>query len=178
MSRIGKLPVVIPQGVEVKVEGGKVHVKGPKGALAKDFHPRITVTVADGKVAVGRASDAAADKALHGLVRSVINNLVEGVTKGYKKSLEIVGTGFRAKVEGNLLDLALGYSHPIKFAIPAGIKIEVEKNVMVHVSGIDKELVGKVASEIRKFYLPEPYKGKGVRYLGEHVRRKAGKTVA
>lgn len=178
MSRIGKIPVVIPQGVDVKMEQGKVVVSGPKGKISKDVHPRITVKVEGGKVLVSRASDVASDKALHGLVRSVINNMVSGVTKGYKKSLEVVGTGFKAKVEGKVLELLLGYSHPIKHKIPDGITIEVEKNVIVHVSGVDKELVGETAAEIRKYYKPEPYKGKGVRYVGEHVRRKAGKTVA
>lgn len=178
MSRIGKIPVVIPQGVDVKMDQGKVVVSGPKGKIAKDVHPRVTVKVEGGKVLVSRSSDEAADKALHGLVRSVINNMVNGVTKGYKKSLEIVGTGFKAKVEGKVLELLLGYSHPIKHKIPEGITVEVEKNVIVHVSGVDKELVGEVAAEIRKYYKPEPYKGKGVRYVGEHVRRKAGKTVA
>jgi len=178
MSRIGKIPVVIPQGVDVKMEQGNVVVSGPKGKITKEVHPRVTVKVEGGTVLVSRESDAAADKALHGLVRSVINNMVHGVTKGYKKSLEVVGTGFKAKVEGKVLELLLGYSHPIKHKIPDGITVEVEKNVIVHVSGVDKELVGETAAEIRKYYKPEPYKGKGVRYVGEHIRRKAGKTVA
>lgn len=178
MSRIGKIPVTIPQGVDVKVENGKVLVSGPKGKISRDIHGRINVSVADGKVFVKRSGDSANDKALHGLSRSLINNMINGVTKGYKKSLEIVGVGFKAKVENKALDLVIGFTHPVKYPIPEGITVEVEKNVFIHISGINNELVGEMASEIRRYYPPEPYKGKGIRYVGEHVHRKAGKTVA
>ncbi|MDP8262909.1 MAG: 50S ribosomal protein L6 [Candidatus Ancaeobacter aquaticus] len=177
MSRIGKIPVDVPQGVEVKVEGHVVKISGPKGKLERTFHNNVSVKLEDSKIEVSRASDIPTDKALHGLTRSLIYNMVFGVTQGFKKTLEIVGVGYRAKVDKNILELSLGFSHPVKYTIPEGVKIDVEKNVKLDVYGIDKELVGEVASEIRRFLPPEPYKGKGIRYSDEHVRRKAGKTV-
>ena len=177
MSRIGKIPVDVPQGVEVKVEGHVVKISGPKGKLERTFHNNVSVKLEDSKIEVSRASDIPTDKALHGLTRSLIYNMVFDVTQGFKKTLEIVGVGYRAKVDKNILELSLGFSHPVKYTIPEGVKIDVEKNVKLDVYGIDKELVGEVASEIRRFLPPEPYKGKGIRYSDEHVRRKAGKTV-
>lgn len=177
MSRIGKQPVALPKGVEVAVDGANVRVKGPKGELSFDVHPDMAVAVEDGEIKVTRPSDQAKHKALHGLTRSLVSNMVEGVTSGFTRTLEIVGVGYRAEKKGNALGLSLGFSHPVQFDPPAGISIEVPNPTTVVVQGADKQMVGQVAAVIRGFRPPEPYKGKGIRYQGEQVRRKAGKTA-
>ena len=177
MSRIGKQPVVIPAKVKVEVKGGNVLVEGPKGKLSQFIPARVTAAVEKDKVIVSRQGDDAEAKALHGLTRALINNMVKGVSEGYVKKLEIHGVGFKAAVKGKQLDLALGFSHPILFNIPDQIKITVDENTKLTVEGPDKQVVGQVAAEIRDYYPPEPYKGKGVRYVGEHIVRKEGKTV-
>lgn len=177
MSRIGKNPVAIPAKVKVTVNGARVAVEGPKGKLELSL-PRFTSAQVDGaNVKVARASDSAEAKAMHGLARALINNMVRGVSEGFQKKLEIQGVGFKAALQGGVVNLALGYSHPINYPVPAGIKVAVEDNTKLTIDGADKELVGRVASEIRSYYPPEPYKGKGVRYAGEKVVRKEGKTV-
>ena len=179
MSRIGKAPIPIPDKVNVTIKGDTVLVEGPKGKVSKLFAPVVKVTVADKNVIVSRTEDDSRfAKAMYGTVRSIIAGMVKGVTDGYTKELEIQGVGFKANLKGNLLDLALGYSHPIVMEIPAGIKVTVTDQTKVKVEGADKQLVGAVAAEIRSYYPPEPYKGKGVRLVGERVRRKEGKTVA
>lgn len=177
MSRIGKQPVPLPKGVEIQVDGAMVTVKGPKGSLTQKIPAEITVALDDGQVVVTRPSDQSKHRALHGLSRSLVANMVEGVTDGYKKTLEIVGVGYRAEKQGKGLRLQLGFSHPIQYDAPAGISLEAPQPTVVVVEGIDKQQVGQVAAEIRGFRPPEPYKGKGVRYQGEQVRRKAGKTA-
>ncbi|MCA1807919.1 MAG: 50S ribosomal protein L6 [Kiritimatiellia bacterium] len=176
MSRIGKKPVPVPAGVEVAVRDGKVAVKGPRGSLEMDLVPRVDVAVENATVLV-RPRDAESG-AFQGLMRSMIANMVEGVTRGYSKAMEIQGVGFKASVDGRKLVMALGYSSPVEMQIPDGVEITVKDNVNVVVSGADKQQVGDVAARIKSFYPAEPYKGKGVRFKGEHVRRKAGKTVA
>ncbi len=177
MSRIGKKPVVVPAGVKVTVQGQNVNVQGPKGKLDLKVHNRLKVSFKDNQVLVERPTDARTDRALHGLTRSLVQNMVVGVTQGYTKELEIVGVGFKAQVKGKVLNLALGYTHPIDFNIPEGIEIKLPNPTRVVVNGFDKQLVGQVAAEIRLFYEPEPYKGKGIHYVGEVIRRKQGKTV-
>jgi large subunit ribosomal protein L6 len=177
MSRIGKQPIAIPPKVKVEVKGQSVHVEGPKGKLNWELPKRTSLQVVDGKVVVSREGDDAQAKALHGLSRALLNNMVKGVSDGFVKKLEIQGVGFKAAVQGKTVNMSLGYSHPIIYEIPDQIKVTVEDNTKVTVEGPDKMLVGKVASELRSFYPPEPYKGKGVRYVGEHVQRKEGKTV-
>ncbi|MEX2295243.1 MAG: 50S ribosomal protein L6 [Gemmatimonadota bacterium] len=177
MSRIGKRPVEVPKGVEVRLDRGSVHVKGPKGALSLEVHSEMQVGIADGEVTVARPSEETRHKALHGLTRTLIANMIEGVTQGFSRKLEIQGVGYRAEKKGNGITLHLGYSHPIAFPAPAGIDLQVPVPTEVVVNGMDKALVGQVAAEIRGFRPPEPYKGKGVRYVGEQVRRKAGKTA-
>ena len=177
MSRIGKQPVVIPPNVKVETKGQRISVEGPKGKLQWDLPNRTSLKVEGDKIVLGRDGDDAQAKALHGLSRALVNNMVKGVSEGFVKKLEIQGVGFKAAVQGKVVNLALGYSHPINYAIPDQIKVTVEENTKVTIEGPDKQLVGKVASEIRAFYPPEPYKGKGVRYVGEHVVRKEGKTV-
>lgn len=176
MSRIGKKPVFIPSGVDVKVEKNNVLIKGPKGELNKEFHPRIGIKVEGGNILVSRASNDKLDRALHGLSRSIIANMVTGVTKGYEKSLEISGVGYRAQMQGSSLTLSLGFSHPINFELPKGIEAVVDKQTNITIKGIDKYLVGQIAANIRGLKSPEPYKGKGIKYAGEHIRRKEGKT--
>jgi large subunit ribosomal protein L6 len=179
MSRIGKTPIAIPSGVEVKVAGGVVTVKGPKGENSWELPACITVEVADGQVLVGRTEESKNARSLHGTIRSVINNMLIGVEKGYEKELEISGVGYKAQMQGTTCILALGFSHEIKYEIPAGVTVEVDKaGVNVKVSGHDKALVGQVAARIRAFSPAEPYKGKGVKYKGEQIRRKEGKAVA
>jgi len=178
MSRIGRLPIQIPEKVKVEVSDGQVLVDGPKGRLSLRVHPGITVEVAGSQVICRRPSDLKYYKALHGLTRSLLANMIEGVTNGFQKKIELVGLGYRAAVQGQVLTLVLGYSHPISYPIPEGIKIEVENQTLLTVSGIDKQKVGGVAAKIRAFRPPEPYKGKGVKYLEERIRRKAGKTGA
>jgi large subunit ribosomal protein L6 len=177
MSRIGKLPVEIPKGVEVRLEGTTLHVKGPKGELALDVHPEMKAVVDGSEVRVERPSDQPRHRALHGLTRALIANMVEGVTQGFKKTLEIVGVGYKAEKKGNGITLNLGYSHQIAYEGLAGVKIECPNPTTIVISGPDKGNVGQSAAEIRGFRPPEPYKGKGIRYQGEHVRRKAGKTA-
>ena len=176
MSRIGKLPVDIPAGVTVSVAGSVVTVKGPKGELKRTFHPSMTIVVDGNKVQVSRPSDETMHKSLHGLSRTLIHNMIEGVTKGYSRALEITGVGYKAELKPYGLLFALGYSHQIEFKAPAGIKLTAPQPTQVLVEGADKEIVGQVAAEIRSLRKPEPYKGKGVRYAGEQIRRKAGKA--
>lgn len=176
MSRIGKLPIDIPGNVEVSVDGQAVTVKGPKGELQLTVAEPIRAAVEDGQVFVTRPDDERSSRALHGLTRTLIFNNIIGVTEGYKKSLEVVGTGYRVQQKGNDIELALGFSHPVTFATPEGVTVQVEGANKIHVSGISKQAVGEVAANIRKLRAPEPYKGKGIRYEGEQVRRKAGKA--
>ena len=178
MSRIGKKPVAIPGGVTATVQGQTLTIKGPKGELQRTFHPAMKVSIEGGEVKVGRPSDDAQHKALHGLSRTLVANMVEGVTKGYEKALEIQGVGYKAETKPFGLTLTVGYSHQVEFKAPKGITLKAEQPTLVKVSGADKELVGQVAANIRDVRPPEPYKGKGIRYQGEHVRRKAGKTGA
>jgi large subunit ribosomal protein L6 len=177
MSRIGKQPIPLVKGVEVKLNGGELHVKGPNGSLTMDVHPDMLVTIADDEVRVERPSEQAQHRALHGLTRSLIANMVEGVTAGFVRTLEIVGVGYRAEKQGQNLNLALGFSHPVLYEPPSGIEIDVPNQTTVVVKGADKQVVGQVAAEIRSYRPPEPYKGKGIRYQGEQIRRKAGKTA-
>jgi len=177
MSRIGKTPVAIPPKVKVSVSAGRVLVEGPKGKLDLALPKLTDAKVESGSVVVSRAGDSSEARAMHGLARALVNNLVKGVTDGFAKKLEIQGVGFKAAVQGKIVNMSLGYSHPILYPIPDGIKVTVEENTKLSIEGIDKELVGRVASELRSFYPPEPYKGKGVRYVGEKVIRKEGKTV-
>jgi large subunit ribosomal protein L6 len=177
MSRIGGRPVEVRKGVEVRVSGSAVEVKGPKGALTLDVHPEMQVEVSDGQVNVRRPTDQSRHRSLHGLTRSLIQNMVIGVTDGFSRKLEIQGVGYRAEKRGKGIMLHLGFSHPVEFPAPQGIDIEVPSQTEVVVAGMDKQLVGQVAAEIRSIRPPEPYKGKGVRYAGEQVRRKAGKTA-
>ncbi len=180
MSRIGKLPIEIPNGITVEVKGNHITVKGSKGILERDIHPNMKVEVKDNEILVIRPNDLKINRSLHGLSRTLIANMVQGIDKGYEKKLEIIGVGFKASISGKKLTLNLGFSHPINFPIPEGIEItpdEKNKNKLT-ISGIDKELVGEVASKIRSYKKPEPYKGKGIRYEGEYVARKAGKTAA
>jgi large subunit ribosomal protein L6 len=177
MSRIGRLPIAIPAGVDVTIDGRTVTVKGPKGQLSRELHPDMRVAREDGSIVVSRPTEQKTHKQLHGLTRTLVNNMVIGVTDGYRKGLEITGVGYRAAKVGEKLQLNLGYSHQIEIDPPAGISFEVETPIKLAVLGIDKELVGQVAANIRKIRKPEPYKGKGVRYKDERVMRKAGKTA-
>jgi large subunit ribosomal protein L6 len=176
MSRIGRLPIAVPSGVDVSIDGRTLTVKGPKGSLTRELHPDITVSREDDRLVVTRPTEQKTHKQLHGLTRTLVNNMVVGVTDGYRKSLEITGVGYRAAKVGEKLQLNLGYSHPIEIAPPQGISFEVENPTRLAVVGIDKELVGQVAAQVRLTRKPEPYKGKGVRYAGEYIRRKAGKA--
>ena len=179
MSRIGNKPIPIPSGVEVRIEGVSVFVKGPKGTLTRDLHPRPKVEVVEGEIRVTRPTENRLDKSLHGLTRTLVANMVEGVTKGFEKELEVIGLGFRVQPEGKGLILNVGFSHPVKIEAIEGIEFEVQSDrqrTAIKVKGIDKEIVGWVAAEIRSIRPPEPYKGKGIRYAGEYVRRKVGKA--
>lgn len=176
MSRIGKLPITVPGGVDIKIAGQQVTIKGPKGELSLVVAEPIRVALEEGQVIVTRPDDERASRALHGLTRTLINNDIIGVTTGYAKDLEVVGTGYRVQQKGNGLELALGFSHPVLFEAPEGVTLAVEGNTKISVSGISKQAVGEVAANIRKLKKPEPYKGKGIRYAGENVRRKAGKA--
>ena len=177
MSRIGKQPIAVPPKVKVEVKGQQVLVEGPKGKLNFNLPARTSMKVEGGNIVVSRAGDDAQSKALHGLSRALINNMVKGVSEGFVKKLEIQGVGFKASVVGKVVNLSLGYSHPINYDIPEQIKVTVEENTKLTIEGPDRQVVGRVAAEIRAYYPPEPYKGKGVRYAGEHVVRKEGKTV-
>lgn len=176
MSRIGKIPVSIPAGVEVALEGATLTVKGPKGELTHQVPEQINVEIADNQIVVTRNGDDRLPRSLHGLTRTLIDNMIIGVTSGFEKKLEIVGTGYRAVAKGEAIEFALGFSHPVLVEPPAGIKFTVEGPTKITVSGISKQQVGEVAANIRKIRKPEPYKGKGIRYVGEHVRRKVGKA--
>ena len=178
MSRVGNSPIPVPPKTEVSYDGFEVKVKGPRGELAQRIHPEMKLEIAAGTVQVRRPSDQRLHRALHGLTRQLVANMVQGVTQGFYRELEIVGVGYRAEVTGKRLVLALGYSHPIVIVPPEGIVFAVEGANRIRVSGIDKQLVGELAARIRRLRKPEPYKGKGIRYVGEHVRRKAGKTAA
>ena len=177
MSRVGQAPIAVPPEVEVTVEDGFVHVRGPKGELRRSIPPGIDVGQADGRIQVTRRDDERETKALHGLIRSLIANMVQGVTQGFERALEIQGVGYRAQMKGNNLELAVGYSHPVAKVAPPGIEFEVPSPTRIVVRGIDKELVGQTAAEIRSMRKPEPYKGKGIRYQDERIRRKAGKAA-
>lgn len=176
MSRIGKLPVAIPSGVQCELTGTHLKVTGPKGVLERDLHPEIVVTVGNGEIAVTRPSDRPKHRSLHGLTRALVANMVQGVTAGFEKTLKIEGVGYRANMQGASLNLILGYSHPLVVEPPAGITFAAPDPTTVKVSGIDKELVGQTAADLRSWREPEPYKGKGVRYENERVRRKVGKA--
>ena len=178
MSRIGLKPIEIPAGVDVKVDGTTVTVKGPKGELTRNVHPNMTVVVEGNEVIVKRPNDEKENKSLHGLTRTLIHNMVLGVTEGFKKNLEVNGVGYRAAKQGKKLTLNLGYSHPVEMEDPEGVETVVEGQNKITVKGIDKEAVGKFAAEIREVRKPEPYKGKGIRYKGEHIRRKEGKKAS
>lgn len=182
MSRIGKAPIDLPEGVTFSMDKNIVTVKGPKGELTQDIDPDISFKLEDGVIVVERATEQKRHKAMHGLYRSLVNNMVEGVNTGYKKEMELVGVGYKAVVQNNVLELNLGYSHSIYFAVPEEITVTAEtekgKNPKVTVEGIDKQLVGAISAKIKSFRKVEPYKGKGIRFIGEQVRRKAGKTAA
>lgn len=176
MSKIGKKPIAIPSGVEVKQEGDRVTVKGPKGTLQQALRPEVSLEFKENQVQVNRKDDSKPARSLHGLSRTLVANMVEGVTNGFARTLDIVGIGYKARVDGKKIVMNMGYSHPVEFEPPAGISFEVEKETRITVRGIDKELVGNMAAKIRAVRPPEPYKGKGIMYTGEKVRRKAGKS--
>jgi large subunit ribosomal protein L6 len=178
MSRIGKKVIVVPKEVKVALKDNIILVEGPKGKLDFPLSPRITLEIKEGEISVKRLTDIKTDRAMHGLFRALIVNMIKGVTEGYKKELEIIGVGFKAQVVGANLNMSLGFSHPVNFPIPEGIKIETPKPTQLVITGMDKALVGKISTEIRSIYPPEPYKGKGIRFLGEHVKRKVGKAQA
>ncbi len=178
MSRVGKKPIDMPAGVKATISGNTIKIEGVKGKLEYAFDNRFKASLENNKISIQKPSDNREDASRHGLIRSLIHNMVIGVTQGYSKELEIKGVGFKAQVQGKKLTMQLGYSHPVIYDAPEGIKIQAPKPTQIVVSGIDKAKVGEVASELREFYLPEPYKGKGIRYVGEYVRHKAGKTVA
>jgi large subunit ribosomal protein L6 len=178
MSRIGKKPIEIPQGVKVELKDSFVNVEGPKGKLTHPFSYRLGLEVKEEKVFISRSTDTKIDKSLHGLHRALIANMIKGVLEGYTKELEIIGVGFKAAIQGNTLNLQLGYSHPVNFTIPEGIAIETPKPTQIVVRGIDKAKVGQTSTEIRSIFPPEPYKGKGIRFVGEYVKKKAGKSQA
>ena len=178
MSRIGNKLIVVPKEVKVEVKDNVILVESTKGKLNLPLSPRINLEITQGQVKVSRVADTKMDRSLHGLYRALIVNMIKGVTEGYTKELEIIGVGFKAGVQGNILNMSLGFSHPVNFPIPSGIKIETPKPTQVIIKGIDKALVGKVSTEIRSIYPPEPYKGKGIRFVGEHVKKKIGKAQA
>ncbi len=178
MSRVGKKPIPIAKGVKIEKSNGTVKVKGPKGELTVEVKPEITLTIKEEEVVLERPSDSRQHKSMHGLYRALIDSMVTGVTTGYQKKLEIVGVGYRAEMKGEKLSLQLGYSHPILFSLPPEITVEIPAPTQILISGIDKQLVGQVAAKIRSMRPAEPYKGKGIKYEGEYIRRKAGKTAA
>ena len=178
MSRVGKRPIEIPANTKIEVKDATIIVKGPKGELKKSVHPRMKIEVKNNQIEIIRPSNSKWDKSLHGLTRNIVFNMVQGVNAGFSKELEIRGVGFRAQSSGKILNLQLGFSHPVTFSIPEDIVIEVPKPTEIVIKGIDKEKVGEVAAKIRSFYRPEPYKGKGIRYKDEYVRHKVGKAVA
>jgi large subunit ribosomal protein L6 len=186
MSRVGKKPIEIPEGVKVERVGGTIKVSGPKGVLKLDPHPRMKIEIEENTIRVVRKSDSKLDRSLHGLTRSLVANMITGITEGYEKVLEVEGMGYKAKVEGNALNLQLGFSHPVVLAPPEGITFEVESvprnpdrpslQCLIHVRGVDKQAVGEIAAKVRSFRKPEPYKGTGIKYRGEYIRRKSGKS--
>ena len=178
MSRIGKQPIPVPAGVEIQIEGNKIRVKGPKGLLEKEMHRDMIIKHEDGQILVERPSDNKMHRSLHGLTRTLVNNMVVGVTNGFQKNLELVGVGYRASKQGKKLVLAVGYSHPVEIKPDEGLEIDVPTPTKINVKGVDKEKVGDLAAAIREVREPEPYKGKGIRYEGEHIRRKVGKAGA
>jgi len=178
VSRIGRKPVIVPKGVTLQVQGNTVAVKGPRGELQRALHPDMQLGFANDQFTVARPSDEKRHRALHGLTRTLVQNMIDGVSKGFSKSLEIQGVGYKAEAKPYGVNLIVGFSHPVKYEAPKGIKITVDNNTMLKIEGADKELVGQVAAELRAVRPPEPYKGKGIRYVGEQVRRKAGKTGA
>lgn len=178
MSRIGKLPIKIPEKVKVVLNGAELIVEGPKGKLCVPINPMMTVSIKDGQVTVSRPDDERLSRSLHGLTRTLINNAIRGVTTGYEETLEITGVGFKAEVKGKVLNMTLGFSHPVDFPLPEGIACEVDKGTRVTLKGVDKHLVGMTAAQIRSIRRTEPYKGKGIKYAGEKVRRKVGKQGA
>ena len=178
MSRIGKMPIAIPDGVTVTYRGAEVHVKGPKGSLSQRIPERISVEIGDGTVSFTRPDDRKESRALHGLARSLVANMVQGVSQPFVKELEIQGVGYRADMAGKTLKMLIGYSHPVEMEVPEGLTVSVDRNVIVKIEGIDRQKVGQFAADIRAVRPPEPYKGKGIRYVNEHVRRKVGKTGA
>lgn len=181
MSRIGKLPIAVPQGVSVTMNDNIVTVKGPKGELTQYVDPRISVSIENNEIILGRSSDERQDRAMHGLYRSLLNNMVVGVSDGFKKTLELVGVGYRASNEGQLLELSLGFTHPIFIMLPKEVKVETKternKNPFIFLESCDKQLLGQICSKIRSFRMPEPYKGKGIKFEGEYIRRKSGKST-
>lgn len=177
MSRIGRMPIEIPQGIKADLKDGEITLDGPSGKLTQSIHPNVSVEIKDNKILVSRKAEDPFNKSLHGLHQRLIKNMVVGITKGFQKDLEISGVGYKAKMEGKSLIMQLGFSHPVKFDSPDGIKISVADNVNITVSGMDKQLVGEVAAVIRRYLPPEPYKGKGIKYKGEYIRRKAGKAA-
>ncbi len=178
MSRIGRKPVLLPKGIKIEKKGGAIKVVGPKGELSAVVPQSVSIEVKDDQIHVARSSDVKQQRALHGTWRALLNNMVKGVSEGFQRKLEIVGVGYKAEVKGKKIQLALGYSHPILFLPPNGIKIEIPQPTSIVISGVDKQLVGQVAAKLRSFRPPEPYKGKGVKYEGEYIRRKAGKAAA
>jgi len=179
MSRVGKQPVIVPNGVTATVSGNIVTIKGPKGELKKEFHPKMKIEVKDNNIVITRDGNEKFEKAIHGLTRNLINNMVEGVTKGYVRKMEIVGVGYKANPNKNKINLSLGFTHPIELVAPVGIEFKLDpenKNIII-ITGIDKEVIGQVAAKVRSYREPEPYKGKGIRYFGEKIARKAGKAA-
>ena len=177
MSRIGKKPITLPEGVTATVEGQTITVKGPKGSLEFTYKSTMTLTLKESEIVIERPSDSKEDKSIHGTTRAIINNMVVGVSTGYTKKLKMIGVGYRAVMQGVQLVISAGYSHPVKFDIPEGLSVELPKNTLINVSGIDKQLVGEFSANIRGVRPPEPYLGKGIRYVDEYVRRKEGKTA-
>jgi large subunit ribosomal protein L6 len=178
MSRIGKKPIVIPKDVKIDIKDGLISVEGPKGKLSRSLTDRLNLEIKDNQLLLKRPTDTKLDKSMHGLYHALICNMIKGVTEGYVKALEIIGVGFKAQVSGKSLNMQLGFSHPVNFPFPEGIQIETPKQTQIVIKGIDKEKVGEVASEIRAIYPPEPYKGKGIRFVGEYVKKKIGKAQA
>ncbi len=177
MSRKGKMPIALPKGVEIQVANGQITVKGTKGTLAHPHHEGISVTKEADLIHVACAGDSAETRRFHGLYRALIQNMIIGVSQGFEKKLEMIGVGYRAAVQGNMLDIQVGFSHPTRLEIPKGIQVKVDKNTLITINGIDRQLVGQFAAEVRAMRPPEPYQGKGIRYEGEYVRRKAGKAA-
>lgn len=178
MSRVGKKPITIPTDVKIEIKEGQIFIEGPKGKATRGLFDRIGVEIKDNQLIMKRITDTKLDRSLHGLCRALIFNMIKGVTEGYVKELEIIGVGFKAQVQGNNLNMQLGFSHPVNFPIPESIKIETPKQTQIVIRGIDKEKVGEIAAELRAIYPPEPYKGKGIRYAGEYIKKKVGKAQA